>query len=113
MIAIKDVTQIDNLTDGNRVIGSLKMQNSNIVFSGKNNILYCDGNVSLSGAYLHFAGDYAVIWLCQTRSPYKISAELYNDSVLYIGKNNFLNAYKPIYFKLSEQKHIFIGVDIG
>ena len=111
MITITQSSQLSSLPDGNRFIGTLSMQNSQIVFSGKNNILYCDGNVALNGSYLHFAGDNSVIYLCMTHTPYKLSVELYNDCVFYIGKNNFLNGYVRNVFKLSEQKHIFIGND--
>ena len=107
---VKAPSQLSNLPDGNRFIGKITMTDSRIVFSGKNNILYCEGNVSLNESYLHFAGDNAVIFLCG-KAPYKISAELYHDSVLYIGKNTHLNGYRPSYFKLSEQKHVFIGED--
>ncbi len=110
MITAKEPSQLLELPDGNRFFGNVKMQNSTVVFSGKNNILYCDGDVVLNGAYLNFAGDGAVIYLCGGR-PYKMSVEIYNDSIFYMGRDNFINGYRQNVFKLSEQKHIFIGND--
>ena len=111
MITIRDVSQLQDLPDGNRFHGKLTMQNSAIVFTGKNNVLFCDSSVTLKDSYLHFVGDNAVIFLCAGKVPYRIKVTIHNDSVFYIGKNGYLNPYQHNMFSLSEQKHIFIGND--
>lgn len=105
MLSKKSIYDMNN---NNKIIGCYPQTiNSSITFSGTNNILYCEDNVILLDSTLHFAGNNSVIWLSSNRDEYKLSVSIHNDSVFYMGKDNYINQKMTIL--LSEQKHCFIG----
>ncbi|MBE5951049.1 MAG: hypothetical protein E7260_05570 [Lachnospiraceae bacterium] len=107
MISIQN---IEGLANGNQILGTFPvLKNSEIKFSGKNNILYCEPGVTLSGSTLDFLADNSVIYLASNKNEYKLSVTLRNDSVFYMGKNNYINLKMTVI--LSEQRHCFIGDD--
>lgn len=110
MIKITDPQQLLDLPDGNKFIGTLpeSMKKSDIKFSGKNNILYCDEGVALNGCSINFNGSNSVVFLSQSKK-YNVHIYINNDSAMYIGKNCSFN--KLLHFILSERKHIFVGDD--
>lgn len=100
--------QIYKMNNDNKIIGHYpETKNSSIIFSGKNNILYCESNVRLEDSTLNFAGNNSIIYLCSNRHPYKLSINIFNDCVFHMGKDNYINQKMTII--LSEQKHCFIG----
>lgn len=106
MIDADKIHIMDN--NNNIIIGRFpNIKNSSINFREKNNILYCEDNVKLLDSELNFMGDNSVIFLCSNQHQYKLFVKIFNDSVFYIGKNNYINNILTI--RLSEQKHCFIG----
>ena len=83
--------------------------NSNITFNGESNILICEENVVLNGSNLIFNGNNSVIYLSSNYNHYKLSVNIFNNSVLFIDENNYFNS--TLYMILSEEKSIFIGKD--
>ncbi len=80
----------ENLTDGNKIFGSMpKLINTKINFLGKNNILYCNENVEIINSTLNFNCDNSLIFL--NKGLYYLNAAIHFDSVLYIGENNYFN----------------------
>ena len=98
---------IFNLDDkGNKIVGDLpKIIDSNINFSGENNILYCDKNVCLNKSELNFSGRNSLIYL--GIGEHKVNISLWNDSVCHCGRFIYYNDTLKIL--LSEHKHCFIG----
>lgn len=82
---------------------------SQISFNGKNNIVVVEKNVNMINSRILFEGEGNVVYLSSSVHPYLLNITLYNDSVFYIGKNNYING--KINAILSEQKHLIIGND--
>ena len=112
------ITQFDSQTaleNDNRIIAGtdFSMQESTIRFTGSNNLLFAEDGVRLDHMKIHFAGSGSIVYLSESRHPYPLHIDIYNDSVLFIGKNNYFNnnPLAPDTIILSEQKHVFIGDD--
>ena len=86
-----------------------RVLSSQVIFNGKNNILYCDKHVHLTNSILTFNGNNSVIYLCRNKHLYKLDIVTYNNSAFYVGQNNYFNG--KLSAILSEQKHNFIGDD--
>lgn len=96
------------LPNENRMMGARPvLKNASIHFAGSGNTFYCEENVTLEGCTLRFLGNNAVIYLGSNKHPYKLAADINNDVVLHMGRNNYMNQLMRII--LSEQRHCFIG----
>lgn len=85
------------------------LNNTSITFLGKNNVLFFEENVSFKDSKIVFSGDNALIYIGNGKNI-RIKADVCNNSVLYIGKDNYFNPNGDVIkLKCSEQKHIFIG----
>lgn len=101
--------QLKELENGNKFIGTLPvLEESRITFTGKNNILYCDEGVVLSGSHINFNGDNSVVIISKSQK-YNVHIFINNSSAMYIGRETTFNTIMK--FVLSERKHIFIGDD--
>ena len=90
MLKITDPNLLNELPQNNRFIGTLPiLDNSSIIFNGKNNILYCDEHVHLTNSILTFNGNNSVIYLCRNKHLYKLDVVTYNNSAFYVGQNNY------------------------
>ncbi len=108
MQIIKCSEDIKTLTD-NRIIGgeNIIFDRSEIRFSGRDNVLYCEEGVKLVSTQLKFSGDGCLIYLSKSGHEYRLDATVYKNSVLYFGENNYFNG--TVHMILSEQKNIFVG----
>lgn len=108
---ITEERQFLELTNDNRLAGGglPHLNNSKVIFHGKGNILFCEPSVTLANSTITFNGDNSIVYLCRNRHTYRLSASVNRDTVLYIGKHNYMNGALNIV--LSEQKHCFIGND--
>ena len=105
MIDKKIIYEIDN---NNAIVGYYpKLNNSDIKFVGENNVLYCENGVELVDSNISFYGNNNVVYLSSSRYKYKLEIRIYNDSVFYMGKDNYINQKMTV--ALSEQKHCYIG----
>lgn len=94
--------------DGNEFIGELpKLTNSQINFSGKNNILVCEDDVHLWNSRIDFNLDNSVLYLSSSIHDYSVNISLHKNNVCFVGKNNFFNGRTT--FVLSEAKNIVLG----
>lgn len=95
--------------DNNIIIGNPKLINSKIEFveGVKNNILYCEDNVVLENSNINFKGSNSVVFLSENRHTYFLHVTAYNNSTLYLGKNNYMN--KRLHIILSEGKNVIVG----
>lgn len=71
--------------------------------------MYCEKDVKLLNTKLNFYGNNSIIYLSQNIHNYILNVGIYNNSLLYIGKNNYINSTLNII--LSEGKNVVIGND--
>lgn len=95
--------------NGNQIIGNFTMEDCTIEFKGHNNILYCGENVCLKNCKLRFTGSNSLIYLDDNKMPIFLDARVGNDSVIYFGKDNYINRNFHIY--ATERKNVIIGND--
>lgn len=81
--------------------------NSKIVFTGKNNVLFVEDGVCLKNSMISFQGDDSVVYLSKNRHHYLLRITVYHDSVVYIGRDCYINGILTLI--ASEQKNIVIG----
>lgn len=102
--AEKDFSKIKN----NIIEGKFsKMNNSKVVFKGKNNILYIEDGVMIENSTIIFNGNNSLVYLSKSRHLYYLDISIYSNSVLFIGKDNYFNGI--IHLIVSDQKNIIIG----
>lgn len=97
----------------NKIIGcNPNLINSTIKFIGENNVLYCEENVVLNNSDLMFGGSNSIIYLSTNSHKYNLNVEIYNNSVLFIDENNYMNDLRGrVNLMISEQTNILIGKD--
>ena len=100
---------LSNLFDDNKFIGvEPEIINSNITFNGKNNILYCEKDVVIKNSNIIFNGNNSLILL--KKGLYCFCANIYTDSVLYVGEDNYFNPHGTLLnIIVSEHQNTFIG----
>ncbi|MBE6498678.1 MAG: acyltransferase [Methanobrevibacter sp.] len=104
---ITDSNQLLDLGE-NEFVGELpEMTNSQINFTGKNNILICEEGVHLWNSRIDFNLDNSVLYLSQSCYDYSVNIALHKNNTCFIGKNNFFNGRTT--FVLSEAKNIVLG----
>lgn len=81
--------------------------NSTVTFSGSNNILACEKGGTLQDTRIDFKASNSVIYLSASQAPYIVKIATHNNSVCYIGQNNYIN--DTLTLILSEGKNIMIG----
>lgn len=107
MESVKSAEDIGKLKD-NKVIGNPEIVNSVINFKGFNNILYCEGNVKLSGARFSFEGNNSLIYLSSSQhSQYSFNVLIYNGSTFFVGRDNTMSS--PINVNIQESQNVIIG----
>lgn len=83
------------------------LANSKIFFIGSNNILFCEEGVVITNSEIKFNGNNSLIYLSKNRHKYYLSVSINHNSVLYMGRDNYLNGV--LHIILSERKHFFVG----
>ena len=87
------------------------LENTSIIFRGRNNILKMGGRCHVKNSQIEFKGNGSLVWLSNSKYDYYLSLLLFNNSVFYMGRDNYINHYnngKLLVF-LAEQKHVFFG----
>jgi len=97
------------LKNGNKFFGKLYIENCNIEFNGKNNILFVNGNLDLKNSNIEFRGDNSIIYICETSDLITLDIKIYNNSTFYMGYENWIN--KGIKIVISEETNVFFGND--
>lgn len=95
----------------NKIIGyNPELIDTTIKFMGENNVLVCEENVVLNKSDLMFGGSNSIIYLSSNKHKYNLNVEIYNNSVLFIDENNYMNDLRGrLNLMISEQTNIFIG----
>ena len=113
MKRIDVLKDFSNLEENNKIIfenndyANIEMNNTEILFKGKNNILYIEDGVKISNSKIVFEADNNVVYLCKSNYSYLLNLTLYRNSAFYCGEGNYFNGILNVI--LSERKHVFIG----
>ena len=91
----------------NKIIGNINLDNSKVKFTGSNNILYINDEITLVNSSIEFRGDNSLVYLCKTAEKITVDIKLYNNSTIYFGKNIWIN--KGVKIVISEQTNLFFG----
>lgn len=91
----------------NKIIGNINLDNSKVKFTGSNNILYINDEITLANSSIEFRGDNSLVYLCKTAEKITVDIKLYNNSTIYFGKNIWIN--KGVKIVISEQTNLFLG----
>lgn len=94
----------------NQIIASsekVEFVNSEIIFSGLGNTAIIEDDTKIINSRITFSGNNSKIYISSSRHAAMIRANLHNENVIYIGKNNYFNGI--IDMLASEQRHIVIG----
>lgn len=108
MESINDINQCSALKD-NKIIGNPNLINSRVEFTGKNNILFCEDNINIVNSSIQFHGDNSVVYLCFTKSNYPLDIHIFQNSLIYIGRDN---KFSPVlHINVQEHQNLIIGDD--
>ena len=91
----------------NQMIGNATLKNAEIIFKGDNNIFYCKDNLVLENCKIRFTGSNSIIYIDENLYPMSLNMRVGNDSVIYIGKDCYVNKTSNLY--ATERKNIIIG----
>lgn len=110
---IKSIDDIKSLEENRIVINGntddFEIVDSEIVFEGKNNIVYIEPGVKIHGSNIRFFGKNNIVYLSSNKYIYRLKIDMYNHSTCYIGRDCSFN--REMYMICSEQKNIIIGND--
>ncbi|MCR5737209.1 MAG: hypothetical protein K6G64_06140 [Eubacterium sp.] len=111
MEVVESLEQVADMKENQIILGKndakIQLKNTKIVFHGKNNIVFLEGNMTLLNSRIDLRGDNNLVILGRSKSDYMLSVNLYQNSVCCIGRDNYMNGKLNII--ASEQKHCFIG----
>ncbi len=104
-------TEDFSLLKNNDARGSLpQLINSEIIFEGVGNIIYCQDNVTLKNVVIRFFGSNSIVFLSSSKHAYTFTANIFNNSLLFFGEDNYFSPHgKNMHLILSEGKNIFFG----
>lgn len=107
MELIKDNKDVDKLSE-NQIMGNFKLNNSEITFHGKNNIIIFDNNITLEKSTLTFWGNNSLVYI---RSNLKngFILDIFHNSTVFLGKDVLMG--NSIVFNVQEGQNLIIGDD--
>lgn len=94
----------------NKFVGVLPtLENSKIIFEGKNNILYCEEGVSFVNSVVKFSGNNSLIYLSKNTRYNELILAINYNMVCYFGEHIYIN--NKLWITLAEEKNLFVGND--
>lgn len=81
--------------------------NSYIEFKGKNNIVFCEENVTLENSRIAFNCNDSIVYLSKNMHNYKVNISVNNKNICFFGKDNYFNEVVTVV--LSEEKNVIVG----
>ena len=106
MDTVKSLDDIDSL-EVNQVIGNPNLVNSQIIFKGYNNTIYCEADVNINNSLISFEGNNSLVYL--SRGNYPMNLYLRDNSTAYFGKDNKIIANVNI--NIQESQNFILGDD--
>lgn len=94
----------------NSVFGDVDLINSSIDFKGNDNVFICKGKLKLKNCKIRFSGNNSLVFIDENLYPMSLNIRIGNDSVIYIGKDCYVNKTTNLY--ATERKNIIIGNQI-
>lgn len=94
----------------NKIVGNIEYKDSEITFAGDGNIFICNGNLLLENCKIRFTGSNSLIYIDENNYPISLNMRVGNDSVIYIGKDSYINRTSHLY--ATERKNIIIGNEL-
>ncbi len=85
------------------------IKNSVITFNGKSNILFIEDGITLANSKINFNGENSVVYIGKSNHSCFINATVYNESVVFLGKDSYYNGAVNII--ASERQNVIIGDD--
>ena len=107
MEIIKNSMDVEDLSE-NKIIGKPRLNNARIIFHGRNNILYCDANITLNNAIFTFNGDNSLVYIRSSINN-NFNLDIYHNSTVFIGKDVLMG--HSIVLNVQESQNIIIGDD--
>ena len=107
MELIKNSMDVEELSE-NKIIGNPRFNNARIIFHGRNNILYCDYNITLNNAILTFNGDNSLVYI-RSNINNNFNLDIYHNSTVFIGKDVLMG--HSIVLNVHESQNLIIGDD--
>lgn len=109
MEVVKKTDELDSLRE-NVFLGEIPdLKGSEIIFKGRNNIIFFEDKVTLVNSRLVFQGDDSVMAFGKNRHLYYLSVEVYGGSCFAMGRNSYMNGC--LHAIASERCNIVIGDD--
>ncbi len=84
------------------------LNNSNIKFNGKNNILFLCSGAKIDNSNIEFVNDNSLVFICST-NLIKTDIVLHYNSICYIGNYSYFNPYGMRCLALAERQNIIFG----
>lgn len=91
----------------NTIVGDPLCEDTQIIFQGKNNILFAEAGVRITGSRIVFAGDSAVLYLSRSHRVYRLTMDIYRETSVYIGSGNYFGSCLSAV--ISERQNLIIG----
>lgn len=106
METVKNLEDINSL-EINQVIGNPNLVNSQIVFKGYNNIIYCEDDVNINNSLISFEGNNSLVYL--SRGNYPVNLYLRDNSTVYFGRDNKI--ISNVNINIQESQNFVMGDD--
>ena len=106
METVRNLEDINSL-ENNKFYGSPNLVNSQIVFKGFNNIIYCDDSVNLNNSLISFEGNNSLVYLSD--GDYPVNIYVRDDSTVFFGKNNKI--ISNVNINIQESQNFVMGDD--
>ncbi len=106
METVKNLDDINSL-EVNQVKGSPNLVNSQIIFKGYNNILYCESDVNINDSLISFEGNNSLVYL--SRGNYPVNLYLRDNSTVYFGRDNKI--ISNVNINIQESQNFIMGDD--
>lgn len=87
----------------------IDIDNLNVSFEGKNNILFINNSakITIKNTNIKFKGNNSIVFLNGSIFSCILNLDIYNNSVFYMGRNNYINNVLNVI--ISEEKNVIIG----
>lgn len=109
---MKSFEQAEEKVTQNKVIVNVEkstMVNSKIRWEGKDNILFIEDGACIKGSVITFSGNNSVVYLSASKFAYFVTINIFSNSVVFIGKNNYFNPVHPLVIIAAEQQNVIMG----
>ena len=111
MEKISAFEELSSVKDNKVIVDTEKslLNNSTVVFNGKNNILVIEDGATISNSKIIFNGENSVVYIGKSKHACLLNINIYNESAVYLGCDSYYNGTVNII--ASERQNVIIGND--